>query len=157
MTQPGATRVERLAAAAFYAPIGLGAQLVDDLPAVMGKAKQQIALARFIGKIAVDQGAKQLRERLSPIPVPAERPPEPLRVVEVVPVATVETAELATVEAEVLALPDYDQLPAAHIVGKLEGLTQLERDSIELYETAGRHRRTVLGKLDQLRKAKLSD
>ena len=76
---------------------------------------------------------------------------------EVVPVATVETAELATVEAEVLALPDYDQLPAAHIVGKLEGLTQLERDSIELYETAGRHRRTVLGKLDQLRKAKLSD
>ena len=157
MTRPGTTPVERLAAAAFYAPIGLGAQLVGDLPATMGKAKQQIALARFIGKMAVDQGAKQLRERLSPAPLPPERSPEPLRVVEVVPVATVETAELATVEAEVLALPDYDQLPAAHIVGKLEGLTQLERDSIELYETAGRHRRTVLGKLDQLRKAKLSD
>jgi hypothetical protein len=153
MTRPGTTQVERLAAAAFYAPIGLGAQLVGDLPATMSKAKQQIALARFIGKMAVDQGAKQLRERLSPAPLPRERSPEPPRVAEDVLVATAEPAELATVEVEVLALPDYDQLPAAHIVGKLEGLTQLERDSIELYETAGRHRRTVLGKLDQLRKA----
>jgi hypothetical protein len=153
MTRPATTHVERLAAAVFYAPIGLGTQLVGDLPATMGKAKQQIALARFIGKMAVDQGAKQLRERLSSAPLPPERSPEPPRVAEVVPVAAVEPAELATVEVEVLALPDYDQLPAAHIVGKLEGLTQLERDSIELYETAGRHRRTVLGKLDQLRKA----
>jgi hypothetical protein len=118
----------------------------------MGKAKQQIALARFIGKMAVDQGAKQLRERLSPAPVPPERSPAPQSVVEVVPVAAVEPAQLVTVGVEVLALPDYDQLPAAHIVGKLEGLTQSERDNVELYEAAGRHRRTVLGKLDQLRK-----
>jgi hypothetical protein len=153
MTRPGTTQVERLAAAAFYAPIGLGAQLVGDLPATISKAKQQIALARFIGKMAVDQGVKQLREQLSPAPLPPERSPEPPQVEEVVLVATAEGAELAQVEVDVLALPDYDQLPAAHIVGKLEGLTQLERDSIELFETAGRHRRTVLGKLDQLRKA----
>lgn len=158
MTRPGPTQVERLAAAAFYAPIGLGAQIVGDLPATVGKAKQQIALARFIGKMAVDQGAKQLRERLSPAAVPPEPAPNPPRVVEVVSVAQAEpielaTVEQATVEVEALALPDYDQLPAAHIVGKLHGLTQAERDSIELYETAGRHRRTVLGKLDQLRKA----
>ena len=152
MTRPGTTQVERLAAAVFYAPIGLGAQLVGDLPATMGKAKQQIALARFIGKMAVDQGAKQLRERLSPAPVPPERSPAPQSVVEVVPVAAVEPAQLVTVGFEVLALPDYDQLPAAHIVGKLEGLTQSERDNVELYEAAGRRRRTVLGKLDQLRK-----
>jgi hypothetical protein len=153
MTRPGTTQVERLAAAAFYVPIGLGAQLVGDLPATISKAKQQIALARFIGKMAVDQGVKQLREQLSPAPLPPERSPEPPQVEEVVLVDTAEGAELAQVEVDVLALPDYDQLPAAHIVGKLEGLTQLERDSIELFETAGRHRRTVLGKLDQLRKA----
>ena len=55
------------------------------------------------------------------------------------------------VDAADLALPDYDQLPAAHIVGKLVALTQSERDDIEAYEAAHRHRRTVLGKLDQLR------
>jgi hypothetical protein len=155
MTRRGPTQVERLAAAVFYAPIGLGAQLVGDLPATVGKAKQQIVLARFIGKMAVDHGAKQLRERLSPTVVPAEQP-GPQTVVQAVPVATAEP-ELAMAEVEVevetLALPDYDQLPAAHIVGKLEGLTQAERNVIELYETAGRHRRTVLGKLDQLREA----
>ncbi|WP_395155096.1 hypothetical protein [Ilumatobacter sp.] len=153
MTRPGPTQVERFAAAAFYAPIGLGAQLVGDLPVTVGKAKQQIALARFIGKMAVDQGAKQLRERLSPAAVPPVLSPEPRKIVEVVPAANAVPAEPASVGVEALALPDYDQLPAAHIVGKLQGLTQAERDFIELYETAGRHRRTVLGKLDQLRKA----
>ncbi|MGK0276312.1 MAG: hypothetical protein ACI9N0_002703 [Ilumatobacter sp.] len=151
MTQRGPTQVERLAAAVFYAPIGLGAQLVGDLPATMGKAKQQIVLARFIGKMAVDHGAKQLRERLSPAVGPAEMP-GPQADVEAVPVASAEP-DLATADVETLALPDYDQLPAAHIVGKLAGLTQAERNVIELYETAGRHRRTVLGKLDQLREA----
>lgn len=150
MTRPSPTQVERLAAAAFYAPIGFGAQLVDDLPATVGKAKQHIALARFIGKMAVDQGAKQLRGRLSSTAVAPEHAPEPQTAVEVLPVPSAEP-EPATTDVEALALPDYDQLPAAHIVGKLEGLTQGERDVIELYEVAGRHRRTVLGKLDQLR------
>jgi hypothetical protein len=152
MTRPGPTQVERLAAAAFYAPIGLGAQLVGDLPATVSKAKQQIVLARFIGKMAVDQGAKQLRSRLSPPAVTVKQSSQPQPAVEVVAVETVEP-ELPTADVESLALPDYDQLPAAHIVGKLEGLTQVERNVIELYETAGRHRRTVLGKLDQLREA----
>ena len=155
MTRRGPTQVERLAAAVFYAPIGLGAQLVGDLPATVGKAKQQIVLARFIGKMAVDHGAKQLRERLAPAVVPAEQPVAQMYV-EAIPVATADP-ELATAEVETLALPDYDQLPAAHIVGKLDGLTQAERNVIELYETAGRHRRTVLGKLDQLREARLCD
>ena len=152
MTRPDATQVERLAAAAFYVPIGLGAQLVGDLPGTIGKAQQQIALARFIGKMAVDQGAKQLRERLSPPAVPQTLAPEAQIDIEVIPVATTEP-ELVAGDVEALALPDYAPLPAAHIVGKLEGLTQGERDVIELYETAGRHRRTVLGKLDQLREA----
>jgi hypothetical protein len=153
MTRHGTTPVERLAAAVFYAPIGLGAQLVGDLPATVGKAKQQIVLARFIGKMAVDHGAKQLRERLSPAVVPAEKP-GPQTAVQAVLVAAAEPElETVDVEVETLALPDYDQLPAAHIVSKLEGLTQAERNVIELYERAGRHRRTVLGKLDQLREA----
>ena len=89
---------------------------------------------------------------MSPPAVTAEYSPQPETAAEAVVAETVEP-ELPTADVESLALPDYDQLPAAHIVGKLEGLTQGERNVIELYETAGRHRRTVLGKLDQLREA----
>ena len=52
MPSSAPTPAERAIAAAFYAPIGLGAQLVDDLPAVLNKARQQIVFARFIGKLA---------------------------------------------------------------------------------------------------------
>jgi hypothetical protein len=52
-----------------------------------------------------------------------------------------------------LALPDYDHLPASQIVAMLDDLISDERDDIEHYERANRGRRTVLGKLDQLRQA----
>jgi hypothetical protein len=50
-----------------------------------------------------------------------------------------------------LALADYDHLSSAQIVAKLDGLDAVEREAIERYERNGRHRRTVLGKLDQMR------
>jgi hypothetical protein len=55
-------------------------------------------------------------------------------------------------EVAELALPDYEHLPAAHIVAKLAGLQQSDRDAIELFESNHRHRRTILGKLEQLRR-----
>jgi hypothetical protein len=50
-----------------------------------------------------------------------------------------------------LALPDYDHLPASQIVAMLSDLDADERDQIEGYERVNRNRRTVLGKLAQLR------
>jgi hypothetical protein len=55
--------------------------------------------------------------------------------------------------ASTLALADYDHLPASDIVSMLAGLEPRERDAIEAYELQGRHRRTILGKLAQLRDA----
>ena len=157
-------------AAALYAPIGLGAQLVDDIPRAMSKARQQIVLARFLGKMVVDQSSKELRDRIQAgtgQPPPSSRPDVEADVVVATEPSgspdTDDSGEVASperdadggVSAEVsvnnIALPDYDQLPAAHIVGKLAGLTQCERDQVASYELAHRHRRTVLGKLDQLR------
>lgn len=57
----------------------------------------------------------------------------------------------AAVDAGSLALADYDHLPASQIVAMLADLDDDERAAIEQYERANRHRRTVLGKLDQLR------
>ena len=156
MTSSAPTPAERAIAAAFYAPIGLGTQLVDNFPTALSKARQQLVLARFIGKIAVDQGASELRRRLVPPAVGSaserQHAPEPE---DGTGYAHDEAAEEPTPEpmpgpAE-LALPDYDQLPASHIVGKLSGLTPNELDAIEIYEMA--HRRTVLGKISQLKAA----
>ena len=50
-----------------------------------------------------------------------------------------------------LALADYDHLPASDVVSKLAGLEPDERDAIEAYELSGRRRRTILGKIEQLK------
>jgi hypothetical protein len=152
------TPAERALAAAIYAPIGLGAKVVDDLPDAVAKARQQLTFARFIGKLAVDQGVRELRGRLDGLSNPVaqseaksaapQRPNLTPPTDDVLPDVAVPSV---SPEPDELALPDYDQLPAAHIVGKLAGLSSAELDSVEAYESAHRHRRTVLGKIIQLR------
>ena len=150
MADERSTSPQRLLAAVLLAPVTLGARFVDELPTNLSKARQQVELARFIGKMVVDQSAQEAKRRLAP-----DKPPPEPRGTDLPTPGPTEPDEVASVtshvEAAILALPDFDQLPAAHIVGKLAGLTQAERDDIEVYEVAHRHRRTVLGKLDQLR------
>ena len=160
MSSASPTPVERALATAIYAPIGLGAKVVQDLPDVVTKARQHLVFARFIGKMAVDQGVRELRGRLdgrttaapvSPTRTVAPRQPNrSSRRDESEPDESEPTTPLAPDD---LALPDYDQLPAAHIVGKLAGLSSAELDAIEAYESSHRNRRTVLGKISQMRAA----
>jgi hypothetical protein len=56
----------------------------------------------------------------------------------------------ATRGAPALAIPDYDELSASHVVDRLEGLPRGDLDSIRAYETSHRARNTVLGKIEQL-------
>jgi len=101
--------------------------------------------------------ADQLRDRLAS----AER--EPVPVIEAIalstaedpapPVPTVQADHAEAPERADLVLPDYDHLPAAHVVAKLVSLTPKERAAIEQYELAHRHRRTILGKIEQLRES----
>ncbi len=165
MSSASPTPVERALATAIYAPIGLGAKVVEDLPDVVTKACQRLVFARFIGKMAVDQGVRELRGRLDGrttaapgLPTGTVEPRQPDRSSRAgefepegfEPEGFEPTTPLAPDD---LALPDYDQLPAAHIVGKLAGLSSVELDAIEAYESAHRHRRTVLGKISQMRAA----
>lgn len=124
--------------------------LVDQVPAAFERVRREIALARFLGKLAVDQGVRELRSRLDDLAT-AAAPATEATPVESVPEPT--TAQSDRPGVDTLALADYDHLPASDIVAKLEGLEPDERDAIERYELAGRCRRTVLGKLDQLRAA----
>ncbi|MET0911480.1 MAG: hypothetical protein ABWZ99_18590 [Ilumatobacteraceae bacterium] len=125
------------------------------LPALIERARREVALARVVGKFTVDLGVATVRRRVA-----GGRPPAPYTDVEALvempeQVERAEPAEPApiatTIRADQLVLPDYEHLPAAHVVAKLASLTPRERDAVEEFERANRHRRTILGKLDQLR------
>ena len=154
----------RLVELAVVVPAEVGTRLIDAIPAVVDKVpstaervKREIVLARFLGKLVVDQGVRELRTRLTPS-APEQLPDVPGPLV-TVPAEEIDTpAPGAQRVADVpdvtsLALADYDHLSSAQIVGKLDGLDDVERGAIERYEIAGRHRRTILGKLEQLRTA----
>ena len=151
--------VERAIVLALTLPFELGARVLASAPTSIEKARQQIVLARFVGQLAVDRGAREVRQRLeggpealeaeslAKVPKPAPR----ARTTEDAIETSDSDGDAATPDQESLALPDYDHLPAAHVVAKLPGLSQAERDAIENYEMNGRHRRTILGKLALLR------
>lgn len=128
--------------------------LFEQVPAVVERVQREIVLARFIGKLAVDQGLAEVRQRVEAIVAPSDtaastndaRPPtnEQTRPSGPPPAGP-------TVDVHSLALADYDHLPATAIVAKLDGLEPDELDAIEAYERSGRRRRTVLGKIERLR------
>ena len=176
--EPTPTRppLARLVELAVSVPVEVTCRLVDAVPAVVDKVpsaaervRREVILARFLGKMVVDQGVREVRARLTPhddeavvAPVSPVSPVAPVAPV----VSATDTAEVE-VEHEIeagteqgvdgeaplassLALADYDHLSSAQVVGKLEGLDAAERAAIERYERAGRCRRTILGKLAQL-------
>jgi len=174
--------LERLVELALVVPLEVGNRIVDAVPTVVDKVpsaadrvRREVVLARFLGKLAVDQGVRELRARLTPpdtaepdtaqptdtgAPAPQRDRPSPsagsdATAASEAPVdTTIDTSvdtRVDTAEAAGLALVDYDHLSSAQIVAKLDGLDAVERDDIERYEREGRHRRTILGKLAQLR------
>jgi hypothetical protein len=144
--------VERAIELALTLPFAIGARLVDSAPAGIEKARQQIVLARFVGKLAVDRGAREVRDRLGGTDTRTVEEASPKS--ESIDHANTDfepEGEVKSPAAESLALPDYDQLPAAQVIAELPSLSQEEREALKTYEVAHRHRRTVLGTLAQLR------
>ena len=133
--------------------------LLDQVPAAISRVQREIVLARFLGKLVVDQGVREVRQRLESLAAPAERveeieeiePLEEIEEIETEPANDSGTVVDLGVASTALALVDYDNLPASDIVSMLAGLDPEERDAIEAYELQGRHRRTIIGKLAQLR------
>ena len=62
------------------------------------------------------------------------------------------TPTLAAPPASALPIPEYDELSASQVVGRLEGLTDADLATVLAYESAHRNRRTILGKIAQLRR-----
>ncbi len=140
-------------------PPDLAVRLVAQ---VAERVRREVVLARFIGKFAVDRGLSELRDRIDPAPPSADLGgaqrdlADPVAAVADVAMATEqvaakdETVTTDEVDVDDLALMDYDHLSSAQVVAKLGDLDLAERGLIARYEQAHRHRRTILGKLDQL-------
>ncbi len=129
----------------FYAPIGFAL-------AAASKYRKQAVVARFIGKMVVDQ---QKRRRRSTVVV-VETEAFEAEVATAEPVnAEVGNADsdapvVARLAVEDLPIDGYDTLPTRSILMLLDGLATAELDRIEAYEKTNRQRATVLHRLAQL-------
>ena len=166
---------------AVYAPIGLFLLAQKELPNLISSGRtrvtDQITLARFIGKMAVKRGRQELQRRLDAAEAARSGPPLQSIVdagsVEVVAVDATAAdlgeepvpSELTLPEAIIAAVAEapqmnadaalpidgYDSLAASQVVVRLTTLTAAELDQVREHEETHRARRTILGKISQLR------
>ena len=154
----------------LFAPLGAALLLREQLPkfAVTGRERleSRVRVAKMVGEFAVKTGKQELERRLAgrtapsaPATAPATEP-----VVQSPAADVAESAEASTtatgrphlemneppVAVADLAIPGYDSLAASQVVERLGSLAPNELDAIRRYELAGRHRRTILNRIDQL-------
>ncbi len=78
MADPADQSARRLVEAAVYAPIGLAVVAGEHFPLWVETRRQQlnqrVVVARIVGKLVVDQGARELRRRLESRSCPTQSP-----------------------------------------------------------------------------------
>jgi hypothetical protein len=146
-----------------YAPIGALVVLAEQLPQWSGPKRAQlqgrIASARMIGQFAVATARRELIKRANGRRPEAQAGPtatvaDPTSVVPESISAPHQQARPAAVSSDQQLLEavitGYDHLAASQVVERLEGLDADELGVIRAHEAAGRHRRTILHRIDQL-------
>lgn len=155
-------------------------RLVPELTATgRERVEQRIAVARVVGRMAVKMGGKEMKRRFWPeasddgqTQDAATTPPagtaadeagtrDDARMREVDEssgssgsrkTTITELEPQAAPPATELPIDDYESLAARHVVARLSDLAAQELDLVERFERTHRRRRTVLGKIDQLRR-----
>jgi hypothetical protein len=166
MTQMGdrPDPVRRLVDVAVFAPIGLAAMARDHLPDIVEtgreRVRQRLTVARFIGELVVQQSRREVSKRLESRPATpslrgttASAHAEPVAADPVNASLGGDPAPSPPPPVDSLPIADYESLAASQVVARLGGLDRDDLDAIEAFERAHRNRRTVLGKLEQLRSA----
>lgn len=155
--------LETAADLVVYAPLGFVLEARRMLPAFVERGRNQIAMTKMIGKFAVSQGRMEADRGLAKVSNRAEtllqefglRPLDDDGEDESVDAEPQigKPSPRSGAGAEDLAIPGYDSLAASQVIPRLDGLTGEELDAVARYEAAHRGRKTILGKLDQLRGA----
>ena len=124
----------------LFAPAAIALALFDNLPTVKPigprEVEQQIRSARMIGTMTMTQVRREVQRRIDSV-TPSPTGPS--------------SAPIETVAVAPLPIANYDSLTAAEILPLLGSLTPAEREATATHENKHRKRRTVLGRLDQLR------
>lgn len=156
-----------------YAPLGFALEARQLLPSLVERGRNQVTMAKMVGQFAVKQGQVEAEKRLAGVQRRAdgvlsefgfgkESSAEPSQDTPPAAQATGEAttkAKPVTAEpvhqnvpaADDLAIPGYDSLAASQVIPRLEGLNTEEISAIARYESAHRGRKTILGKISQLR------
>jgi hypothetical protein len=158
----------------LFAPLGFALEARSLLPRFVDRGRNQVVLARVVGKYAVRKGTAAAEMALtqaqehamgllrltgvvegdSTVPGPASgNGHEPGA--RVAPSSPTDPAPSANrpeppFPADQLAIPDYDSLSASQVVPRLDGLTAAELEAVREYESATRRRKTILNKVGQL-------
>lgn len=168
--------VEHAVEVAVYAPIGFALEARKMLPTFVERGRQKVQMAKMVGQFAVKQGQVEAERKMVDVTAQADavlgefglRPnrnltveglhdsdrdhPDPgeppLKVVSAAPVPAV--PEVPPVVAADLSIADYDSLAASQVIPRLPGLDADELAAVGRYETANRHRKTILGKIAQI-------
>lgn len=148
-----------------YAPLGFALTAREELPKLAEKGRErltgQVTMAKMVGQMVVAQGQKEAEKavrRLVSTPAPSAGPAPAPSPAPVPPTAAVRPPERASASGngaglppvDQLAIPGYDSLSASQVVQRLAGLSPAELDAVSRYESATRHRKTVLTRVSQL-------
>jgi hypothetical protein len=152
--------VRRTLEACIFAPVGVAMNVAEDLPGLIVKGRdrveQEISNARVAGEYVVGRLQRRVSARLDSVLHSADgaAPDAPQEPGPTTPLAATaqtrpapDAADAATLGA---ALADYDTLSASQVVRRLEGLGPEELRAVQRYESATRHRRTILNRAGQL-------
>ena len=164
--------VEQAADVFLYAPLGLALEVRRLLPQLVERGRQEVTMARMVGRFAVQKGQSDAtkvlgragdqanavltdlgllnREVGSAAPAPSDQPiPSPSEVVSDAPPVVSRPAA----SASGLAIADYDSLAASQVIPRLPGLSREELEAVRGYEAGNRGRKTVLNRIAQLQSA----
>jgi hypothetical protein len=166
--------VEHALDVCLFAPLGFALEARSLMPRFIDRGRNQVVLARVVGKYAVEKGTLAAGVALSTahegargvlrltglvdspdgekgvVPTNGQRAGS----AEPVPAAPrpgqSDRRREPPFSADTLAIPDYDSLSASQVVPRLDGLTAPELEAVREYETATRGRKTILNKVVQL-------
>jgi hypothetical protein len=153
-----------------YAPLGFALEARTLLPKFVDRGRNQIVLARVVGKYAVRKGTRatenrfnQAQEQMAGVlrlvsPSPDEPTPSSNGATSRTngdrpdnrPTVRVVPPPESSIDPVSLAIPDYDALSASQVVPRLESLTPDELEAVRDYEAGTRGRKTILNKIAQL-------
>ncbi len=154
--------IEHAVELAVLAPIGFALEARKLLPTFVERGRQQVNMAKVVGKFAVAHGQTTANQKLSKVQAQAgsilaesglvgtdDEPaaPEPAPAADPVPAPAAPRSSEAAAD---LPIADYDSLAASQVIPRLAGLSAAELAAVEAYELGHRGRKTILGKISQL-------